>query len=105
MGQWLIAPIKPLQVFKDLSDQAWNSLPLREALILIHSFSLISYDKDTSGNVTGFFLHLLVHWWGRDLLFEADFDQWSTRSLALLAIYSSCIKVFTILPTRLIDRF
>lgn len=86
--RWLTAVVEPLQLFKEFTTPAWNPLPLREALNLIHSFSLITYDRDMSGNVTGFSLHPLVHSWGRDRLSKADFDQWSTKSLALLVISS-----------------
>lgn len=84
--QWLTAAVKSLHLFKGFGTQAWSPLPLREALSLISSFSLISYNKDLSGNVTGFVLHPLVHSWGRDRLSEAEFDRWSTRSLALLVL-------------------
>ena len=84
----LTAAVKPLHLFKAFGTQAWNPLPLWEALNLISSFSLISYNKDMSGKVTGFFSHPLVHSWCRDRLSKAEFDQWSTRSLALLVLSS-----------------
>lgn len=85
---WLTAGVRGLHLFKGFGSQAWNPLPLREALNLIHSFSLISYNKDASGKMSGFFLHPLVHSWGRDRLSKAEFDQWSTRSLAILTLSS-----------------
>ena len=85
----LVTPaVKSLRLFEGFGTQAWNPLPLREALNLINSFSLISYEKDISGKVTGFSLHPLVHSWGRDRLSKSDLDQWSTRSLALLVMSS-----------------
>ena len=63
-----------LHIFRDLGIQAWSP-PLREALNLIHSFSVVSYNKDTVSNMTIFSLHPLVHSWGRDRLSKADFDQ------------------------------
>ena len=84
----LTAAVKPLHLFKGFGTQAWNPLPLREALNLISSFSLISYNKDMSGKVTGFFLHPLVHSWGRDRFSKAEYDRWSTKCLALLVLSS-----------------
>ena len=61
-------------------SETWDACRLREALSLLTSFSLISYDKDHIVSI-----HPLVHGWVRDSLDKSDTERIWTRSMCALA--------------------
>ncbi|KAL8996607.1 MAG: hypothetical protein Q9188_006530 [Gyalolechia gomerana] len=78
-SDWMIS--HQLKMLVRQSDQEWDVYPLRVAISLLRSFSLISRDKNDLISV-----HPLVHSWTRDQMSVSDEDTVWTQTTATIAL-------------------
>ncbi|KAI4221929.1 MAG: hypothetical protein L6R40_008609 [Gallowayella cf. fulva] len=76
---WMIS--HQLKMLLRQSDQEWNVYPLRAAISILRSFSLIDCDKNELISV-----HPLVHSWTRDQMSASDEDAMWRQTTATIAL-------------------
>jgi len=80
-----------LRVLRHLDSREWDPHPIREAIVLLSSFSLIS----TNGTMSSISMHPLVHTWARDRLQESEQEKrWLISASTLAMCISWGIRVF-----------
>jgi hypothetical protein len=83
-SEWLMS--QQLRVLRNSNSREWDPYLIREAMMLLSSFSLISTEVAMS-NIS---MHPLVHTWVRDRLEKLEQDKWWLVSASTLAM---CISL------------
>ncbi|KAL9606787.1 MAG: hypothetical protein Q9179_000077 [Wetmoreana sp. 5 TL-2023] len=78
-SDWMLS--HQLKMLLRQSDQEWNAYPLRAAMSILRSFSLIYRDKNDLISV-----HPLVHSWARDQMSASDKDTTWRQTTAMIAL-------------------